>query len=292
MRQFFVQTNFRISSLEIIDTANAICAEYAAQGYDLSLRQLYYQFVARGLLDNTEQNYKKLGSIISNARLAGELDWDYIKDRGRNKIENNHWNDPSEILDACAAQFRIDTWKDQENFVIVMVEKQALEGVLVPVCRKLDVAFIANKGYSSSSSMYEIGREMFRAAGQERFPNTIYLGDHDPSGIDMTRDVEERLELFCEGDVAVHRVALNMDQIELYNPPENPAKLSDTRAEKYIHEFGYSSWELDALDPSVLAALVTSKVEELREYDKWKALVEKQQAWRDELAELANQYKN
>lgn len=311
MKQAFIRKAFRPSTMHMILTAASICEEYAAQGYDLSLRQLYYQFVSRGLLENTEGNYKRLGSIISNARLAGLIDWEYIKDRGRKKEENSHWTNPSEILDVCAEQFRIDTWEDQPNRVFVMVEKQALQGVLEPVCKKLDVPFIANKGYSSSSSMYEIGRE-FRRRIDEReravgpgnvvarrehgelltiVPHVIYLGDHDPSGIDMSRDVEERLTMFAEAEVIVHRIALNMDQVEHYGPPENPTKLTDSRAAGYIEKFGHSSWELDALDPSILASLVTKQVEALRDDTLYGAKIEKQDAWRAELAKLADKYK-
>ena len=82
-REIYIERSFSAASTAIIQTANDICENYAQQGYDLSLRQLYYQFVSRALLPNTEQNYKRLGSIISDARLAGLLDWDYIKDRGR-----------------------------------------------------------------------------------------------------------------------------------------------------------------------------------------------------------------
>ncbi len=300
MRQEFIIKNFTPASRIIIDTAVSICTEYAKQGFDLSLRQLYYQFVARDLLENTEGNYKKLGKIITDARLAGLVDWNFIKDRGREVISNPHWDNPGEILETCANQFRIDTWEDQPNYVMVMVEKQALEGVLIPTCKKLDVEFIANKGYSSASTMYEIGRKMHennrfntharRLTGKARKPHIIYLGDHDPSGIDMTRDVFTRLSMFAETTVTVHRVALNMDQVEEYQPPENPTKLSDTRATKYIEEFGYSSWELDALEPAILAKLINDKILELRNDTLYEKQFEQQQTWRNELSELADNY--
>lgn len=290
-KEEFRLKTFKKSTLAIILAADKICQEYEAQGYDLSLRQLFYQFVSRDMLENTEQSYKRLGSIISDARLAGLIDWSHIKDRGRATIENTHWNTPGDIIEACASQFRIDLWEDQSSFVMVMVEKQALEGVLVPVCRKLDITFIANKGYSSSSMMYELGKTLNaekRVNG--RSPVVLYLGDHDPSGIDMTRDVLERLELFSQLDVEVIRLALNMDQVEEYGPPENPTKLTDSRAPAYIEEFGYSSWELDALEPATLARLVEEKVAEYLDVDLYKARVEKMMDWRKDLTKLASTF--
>lgn len=290
MKEFFIPKTFRDETVNIIQIANEICENYAGQGYDLSLRQLYYQFVSKGHLENTEANYKKLGTIISDARLAGLIDWDHIKDRGRETIENPHWDSPGDIIQTCAAQYRIDLWQDQFYFVIVMVEKQALEGVLVPVCKQLDVTFVANKGYSSSSMMYEIGKRIKEEAEDARKPIVIYLGDHDPSGIDMTRDVFDRLNLLSHHNVEVIRVALNMDQIEQYNPPENPAKLTDTRAKSYIDKFGDSSWELDALDPSVLAELVRQEVLKYRNEKFYKIRVEQMKEEREELLKIAENY--
>lgn len=98
----------------------------------------------------------------------------------------------------------------------------------------------------------------------------IYFGDHDPSGIDMTRDVLERLSLFSDiTPIEVHRIALNMDQVEELNPPENPAKLTDSRASSYVAKFGDSSWELDAVEPAELARLVEAKVLEFRDEKQW-----------------------
>lgn len=261
MKEEFVYKNFNNKSMNLILIAEEICNDYASQGYDLSLRQLYYQFVSRDILENTEANYKKLGTLISDARLAGLIDWDVIKDRGRETISNPHWTSIGDIISACASQYNINLWEGQPNYVELMVEKQALEGVLDPICRKWDIAFTANKGYSSSSAFYETGKRLARK--KDKFLHVIYLGDHDPSGIDMTRDIEDRLSMFSEREVSIHRIALNMDQVEQYNPPENPAKLTDTRANDYISKFGESSWELDALEPKILVSLVENKIKQL-----------------------------
>jgi hypothetical protein len=186
MKRKFIDRRFSPDSMAIIEAAETVLNRYAEQGYDLSLRQLYYQFIAQDLFPaswidedynrknglpadtkNTEKNYKNLGGIISDARLAGLLDWDMIKDRGRELISPNHWDNPASLINACAEQFRIDKWKDQKNHVEVMVEKQALEGVLIPVCEELGVPFMANKGYSSSSALYEGGRRMLEAMRED-----------------------------------------------------------------------------------------------------------------------------
>ena len=296
MKEHFVAKRFGQAALDLIDTINEILDDYEADGYDLSLRQLYYQLVSRNIVSNTEQSYKRVGDIVSDARLAGLIDWDMIKDRGRETVINSHWTSPGDIIETCAKQFRIDLWADQPCYVEVMVEKQALEGVLEPVCRSLDVPFTANKGYGSSSLLYEVGKRLAtkrrfeRGGGRSRSLHILYLGDHDPSGIDMTRDVKQRLELFSECYVEVQRLALNMDQIQKLRPPENPAKLTDSRANAYVQRFGRSSWELDAVEPKALARLVTDAVAELRDEKRWKAAVARQKDMRATLTRLAAEH--
>lgn len=316
MKKAFIKKRFSIESQAIIASAESILDRYAEQGYDLSLRQLYYQFIAADLFPaswidaaynlknglppdtkNTEKNYKNLGGIISDARLAGLLDWDMIKDRGRELITQSHWDSPQAIIEASAAQFRIDKWADQSNHIEVMVEKQALEGVLIPVCEEVGVPFIANKGYSSSSALYEAGLRMVAAMRDNKNICVIYLGDHDPSGIDMSRDVQDRLRLFThytDGDeqcVNLYRVALNLPQIKILRPPPNPAKITDSRAADYISRFGESSWELDAIEPKALAKLVRDQVIGLRDDRKWQVALQREQSMKDELLALAKKSK-
>ena len=292
MKERFEDINLSKTSLDRLAQVNVILTEYAADGYDLSLRQLYYQLVARDLIENSQKSYKRLGTLVSKGRRAGLVDWSMIVDRGRVRITNSHWNNPAEIVESAAAQFRIDKWADQPWHVEIMVEKQALEGVLVPVCRELDVAFTANKGYSSDSMMHQAGQRIARIMGDNRKVMVIYLGDHDPSGNDMTRDIRERLEMFsyCSVD-EVKRIALNMDQIEALRPPRNPAKITDSRYKAYVAEFGTSSWELDAIEPRMLARLVTDTVEALRDDDLWQAAVKHESQMKKELAAFAKAYR-
>lgn len=291
MREQFEEKSFTAQSLAMIGHVQKIVAEYAGQGYRLSLRQLYYQLVSRDLIENTLRSYKRIGDLLSNARLAGMIDWNIIEDRGRETVTPPMWEDPAEIIEASAAQFAIDRWREQENHIEVMVEKSALEGVLIPVCHELGIRFTANRGYSSSSTMYEAGKRLAHFANQGKDVFILYLGDHDPSGIDMTRDVLDRLSLFSRMEIEVKRLALNMDQIEQYDPPENPAKQTDSRFEAYVLQFGESSWELDALDPATLGDVVRTAVESLRDEDLWNDALEREAEMRNELQAFAKTYK-
>jgi hypothetical protein len=268
----FIEKKFRESSLHIITMANAIIDEYDAQGYTLTLRQLYYQFVARDYITNTQQSYKRLGSIINDGRLAGLIDWDAIEDRTRNRVNNLHLRNPRHAVNLVKDQYRVDMWSNQASRVEVWIEKEALTGVIEDTCRELDVPYFACRGYVSQSEQYAAGvraREMHN--DHDQWTIILHFGDHDPSGIDMTRDNADRLQMFSSyhHNPEVRRLALNMDQIELYKPPPNFAKQTDSRFADYEEHYGGQSWELDALEPAVINDLIRTEVDDIRDPDLW-----------------------
>lgn len=258
---------FTSGSRDIIAKANAIIAEYTAAGFDLTLRQLYYQFVARAFLVNKDSEYKRLGSIINDARYAGLIDWLSITDRTRNLRANSHWTTPGSIIGSAAYSYANDKWIGQPYRPEVWIEKDALVGVIAGVCTELDVPHFSCRGYTSASEVWAAAQRLLSHKRHNQNPIIIHLGDHDPSGIDMTRDIHDRLSLFCGFDVPVKRVALNFDQIEEFNPPPNPAKVTDSRSDGYIAEYGTESWELDALDPRTLEEIVRAAINEIINQD-------------------------
>jgi len=289
MKQCYVRHRFSDASMRIVEQANEIVDSYQIQGFDLTLRQLYYQFVSRGLIPNRETEYHKLGCIINDARLAGLIDWEAIIDRTRTSRGNTHWTSPSEILDAVALQFKLDTRSTQPNYIEVWVEKDALIGVLELVCKELDIPYFSCRGYVSQSSMWEAAQRFITQEDAGRETHLIHLGDHDPSGVDMSRDIQDRLSMFtstCE----VTRIALTMKQVRKYSPPPNPAKLTDSRCGGYIELYGEESWELDALDPTVITTLIRGHVETLTDEDLRDDIIEKQDLNKDQLRHLSTNW--
>jgi len=269
-REAFIEKNFRPETLSLIETCNRVIREYQAQGFTLTLRQLYYQMVARDVIPNKQSEYKRLGSIINDARLAGLVDWSSIEDRTRNLRSLSMWSNPQEIMRAVANQYHENPWLTQKWAPEVWIEKDALVGVIEPVCTKMRVPYFACRGYTSQSEAYRAGKRFERTQDQGRQPIVFHLGDHDPSGIDMTRDNQDRITLFSlNNDIKVRRLALNMDQIKKYNPPPNPAKETDSRFAAYIKKYGAKSWELDALEPKAIDALIHEALSELIDPDAW-----------------------
>lgn len=287
MKRCFKEFNFRSGTLAVITQANKIIDEYQADGYDLTLRQLYYQFVARDIIPNSQQEYNKLGTVINNGRLAGLIDWDAIKDRTRAMDENSHWRNPASIIETCAQSFALDTRRTQDVYIEAWVEKEALAGVVERACREIDISWFACRGYVSQTAMYEAAMRCKRRGHRDVV--ILHMGDHDPSGVDMTRDNNDRMVMFGV-DLAVDRIALNMDQIEQYNPPPNPAKLTDSRCTGYIDKYGDQSWELDALDPHTLNGLICDAAAQHTDEDARDLLIEQQESQRELLIKASHRW--
>lgn len=283
--------NFRNSTLSIIYQAVDIIEQYEQQGFSLTLRQLYYQFVARGILANTEKNYNKLGNIVSDARRAGLIDWDSIEDRTRYLRKNSSWSNPQSVLTSAKNSYHRDLWSNQPYRIEVWIEKDALVGVIENTCRQYDVPFFSCRGYVSDSEMWSAAMRQATHTKNGKDVIVLHLGDHDPSGIDMTRDIRDRLDLFSySSNIEVKRIALTMEQINELNPPPNPAKTTDSRYESYIANYGTESWELDALEPQYLVDLITDEIESYRDYALWEVAYNQQEEERKQIEDVINRW--
>jgi len=266
----YTEKAFTTATLDTIRDANTIIKEYQAQGFTLTLRQLYYQFVSRDLIPNTMKSYKRIGSVVNDGRLAGLIDWNAIEDRTRNLEAVASWFSPESIIDSAARGYRTDLWAEQPARIEVWIEKEALAGVFEPICNTLRVPYFCCRGYTSQSEMWTAAQRLcaYRDQRKKQTPIILHFGDHDPSGMDMTRDIIDRMRVFGL-DLNLTRLALNMNQVEDYSPPPNPAKMTDSRFEGYVAEYGSESWELDALEPSVLSELVRKAVTARVDMDAW-----------------------
>jgi hypothetical protein len=256
--------------LAVIEQANTIIAEFMAQGFVLTLRQLYYQFVARDLIENKQTEYKRLGTIIRDGRRAGLIDWSAIEDRTRRMRFHASWQTPASIIESAAFSYREDPWADQIYRPEVWIEKDALLGVIERICGRWRVPYFACRGNNSETLQYQAGKRFQEHIAEGLIPIVLHLGDHDPNGPDMTRDNRDRLAEYSRQDVEVRRLALNMDQVERYALPPNYAKETDSRYEAYARTYSTTEcWEIDALNPTVIADLIGSEIEALVDRVKW-----------------------
>lgn len=292
MKTCYIPKKFTAAHRRIINLANEILDSYNAQGFILTLRQLYYQFVARDLIKNNLRSYKYLGGIIGDARLAGEIDWSYLEDRTRNLAALQHFSGPQDALDKLAGWYHVDMWKNQIYRPEIWIEKDALAGVIEGVCQENDVPYFSCRGYTSLSEMWRASTRLRRYSQNGQTPYIIHFGDHDPSGIDMSRDIMERLQKTFMADCNFERVALNMDQIEEYNPPPNPAKVTDSRYQTYVAKYGDESWELDALEPFRFRELIEAQLSGFRNQKQWDIDALEKQVVTEQLREVAKNWES
>lgn len=290
MKICYVTKRFSRGHLATIKRANDILDQYAAQGFTLTLRQLYYQFVARGFIPNKQKSYKRLGSIIGDGRLAGMIDWSYLEDRTRNLASLTHFDGPSDALKKLCGWYHVDMWANQGYRPEVWIEKDALVGVIQGVCEENDVPYFSCRGYTSLSEMWRAALRLKGYMREGKTPYIIHFGDHDPSGIDMSRDIVDRIQQTFLSECDFRRVALNMDQIREFNPPPNPAKVTDSRYKAYVKEYGDESWELDALEPTKFRELIETKLDGLRDDTQWDADVKEKARVKKQLIEVATDW--
>jgi hypothetical protein len=294
VKQAYTTINMRRASIEMIERINVIIAEYLKAGFMLTVRQLYYQLVARDIIPNTIQSYKNITGLVNDGRMCGLIDWDVIEDRTREVTDRSKWTDANSILEACASSFHMDMWENQEHRVMIIVEKEALAGVMQRICHELSMPMLAARGYPSVTVIRDLALGKIRSAARAgQRVKILHLGDHDPSGLDMTRDLEDRLRIFQPGFAwSIQRIALNMDQVDEKGLPENPAKTTDSRFAQYAERFGESSWELDALEPQYLVDLVRKHAEEFIDQDAWAAKEAEIAAVKEKLSWVAENFDN
>lgn len=239
----YAEHRLSASAMFIIEYANKVIQSYQASGLTLSLRQLYYQFVAENAFTDT---YVQSGGK-------------WVKDP-----------DGRDVLLEVADCFAYWKWEDQPHYVEVWVEKDALLEVVAQTANRHDVAYFSCRGYTSVTELHAAALRLRHELQHGKFVHILHIGDHDPSGLDMTRNITERLQdTFQIRDAKIHRIALNRNQIDKYNPPPNPAKLSDSRSSKYVERHGEYSWEVDALRPDVLSRIIDANIDHWKDKALW-----------------------
>lgn len=323
--------------MAVVNYIISICEEYLANGDTLTLRQLYYQLVSKDLIPNHDKVYKKIGSIKDDIVYSGLVDWRTFEDRGRVPSRAYFEDNVKGALERTVDFYNLDKQRGQGTHIEVWTEKDAISGILRTVTDEYTIRLAVNKGYTSSTAIYNSYERFVQSILRRKKVKILYFGDHDPSGLDMIRDIKTRLEFmfitgdrlrdkahsyFIDNDYTIHdvtalgedyeavsklvwdddfeaqelleqgkvrimldelelfevvQIGLTMKQIEEYNPPHNPAKMTDPRAKWYIRQFGAVSWEVDALPPKLMREIVKTSIVENMDDKEYQLVLEKEQ---------------
>jgi hypothetical protein len=232
----------------------------------MTIRQLFYQPVSRETLTNNINEYRKLSRVMTKAREDGRVDYDLIVDRSRPIYTPLVFDDPAEYARNMKSWYRRDYWQDQPNYCEIWTEKDAVVGSIEDLWRELGVTIRIGRGFLSTTRKHEI-EEIFDDIGlrKQKEITVFYLGDHDPSGIDIQRDTEASINSFFD----IKRLAIHPEDINDFNLPPLRIKSDDPRAEAFRREHGGECVELDALPPKELRRRIKKAVTGLLDKESW-----------------------
>jgi hypothetical protein len=279
---------FKKSNLDQIAIVNEIIELYLPKNLILTLRQLFYQLVIRNVIVNSEKAYRNLGNTVKKARNAGLTDWDGIEDRGRLPHYQTQFKNAQALINAAIRQYRLPRWAGQDWYCELWTEKDALSNILAVMAKQYHITMMVDKGFGSTSSLHDAA-DRFIAHKDAKHKAILYLGDFDPSGEDMVRDLRRRMK-FYGANVEVRKIALTFDQVKQYNLVPNPVKKKDSRSRSFIEKYGESSWEVDALPPDVLHQLVEDAILKVLDMDKYNEVIEREDADKELLEEMKDKF--
>ena len=249
----------------------------------MTLRQLFYRMVSAGALANSQKEYKRLGNVMTKLREAGDVPLTWLVDHVRSTLKPSSWSGLDDFGDTVRHAYRKNLWAQMPHHVEVFVEKDAIAGTVQPVTREYDVALQVCRGYASLSFVGEIAGQWAKV----RKPvYAYYLGDYDPSGFDIERDLKEKLARYSGRDFSWHRLAVRQADFARHNLIALPVKDTDNRAGEFRTRHGTACAEVDALPPSELRARVLAAIESHIDPDRWARLLEVERLEQETLGEL------
>ncbi len=260
---------------ELIRQVQQILDSYSVA---LTIRQVFYQLVVKQIIPNNLNSYKNLDAVLSKARKNGYLDFDAFTDRKRRPIKDGSWSNLNDFISTVKRSYSKDKWDNQENYVEVWLEKDALAGIFEPITQKYDVNLLLGYGYQSLSSLND---------AVSRFPDKdiyiLYFGDFDPTGLDIPRSAEENL-VKCFGNSPIFkRISLTKKDIDKFELPPAPAKTTDSRTYAFVKEHGNIAVELDALPPNVLEKKIEKSIEKYLDFEQLEKDLRVEKRERDKL---------
>ena len=285
--ELLCKAGFRGSNLAVA----AAVTEIAFDCNPVTLRGLFYRVVSAGVFPSTDrEHYSRCGRIVSRLRSLKIIPYDWIVDSLRSTVKPSSWSGLTDFADTVRRAYRKDFWRHLSDYVHIISEKDAIAGVISPVTREYDVALSPVRGYCSDSFAYEIGSQFQRI---EKPIHVFYLGDHDPSGIDIERDVRRKLELHANRSFSWSRLGVVPDDFDRFNLIRLEPKKSDKRYRSFVETFGPDCAEVDALDPNELRRRVEDAITQFIPEGQWERLQHieelERESWDETLRQLTSE---
>lgn len=278
--------NITKKTTDLIQAAN----EVLSAEHPMTIRQLFYRLVSILNLNNCRADYQKLSRVMTQARESGEIDPEWIVDRSKPEIIPNVWEDVRGYLKTVSRGYKRNYWRDQPHYTEVWIEKDSLTGSIDETIEELGITLRTHRGYGSTTKKLEIA-SLFDSIDK---PMTIfYIGDFDPSGVDIERDLLQKVKRYMKSDrrIILKRLGILREDIEQFNLPPLRVKERDPRAKGFCQAYGTDVVEADALPPTELRSRIKEAVTSLIYYDRWNRNVSVEEAEFESIRSFVENYK-
>lgn len=214
------------------------------------MRGVFYRAVSRGLVAKTEREYKNtVARKLAEMRESNELPWRWIVDNSRWSRKPVTHSSLEIMLARSHDMYRRALWDNQDAYVEIWVEKDAISGIFYEVTSQWDVPLMVTRGYPSLTFIYQAA-EVIEAQVNPAY--IYYFGDYDPDGLNIFETVQRKIQERTSSWVHIHHMAVTPQQVVQYELPTRPTKKTARGAAK----FGSLSVELDAMPTKVLKQIV------------------------------------
>ena len=238
--------------------------EYVKVTNPVSIRHVFYRMTDPNLpvhVDKTDSGYNKIQNRMKEMRMNGRLPYAWISDMTRRGYFTSTWSSKNDFLTDVTRLYRRSVWKDHcYDYLEVWCESRSIVGVIEELCHELAVPLYPCGGFASLSLEYQAAEHIKTQADAHGYNNVVilYIGDYDPSGLDIDRDLEHKMRHFLGDAIGLEfrRIAITEEQIGQYDLPVKPRKKTDKRRLDIT-----STVETEAMDASILRGLLQPEIE-------------------------------
>jgi hypothetical protein len=203
----------------------------------LTLRQVYYQMVGKGFIENNWSQYTAISKLLKWSRLNGSIDWNDIEDRSRSFQNLSGWKDNQDFvnheIDMFLKGYRRDLLQTQDRYIEVWLEKDALTTIFKRACDPYSISVMPCRGFSSMTALNDFRTRLYHT---DQEPTILYFGDFDPSGMEMEYSMNDRFDEMNVNGIKIKRISLLKQDIFDFNLLPGIRKYPKSRDLKLDHE--------------------------------------------------------